>query len=250
MKNSTKFTLLSLVAFSAASISLAAVTISNNNVINANADSEVITTVDLDAVALNKDLTQPLHDSNNERYDQLFTIALENEKYIDGALLFNDCGRQFIGDTLAEPFGLVNNDSNANNYDFNFFFETVGCRSMEVTLTFSINELVPGGVHSLQILRSASIDGSFVSNIPTEEKYRSFTYYEYDVFGKYDEVEAYESNPYLFINEKTTTVTRSFTRTKTSSNLFNLHLEGLQVPAGRTVTITIDSLKLTYDCGK
>ena len=54
-----------------------------------------------------------------DEYDKRFSIALDGGKYIDGVLLFRDCGYQYTGNSLGEYFGMNSGGESANSYNFN-----------------------------------------------------------------------------------------------------------------------------------
>lgn len=54
--------------------------------------------------------------------DSRFQIALANDKCIDGAIIYRDCGQQFVGDYLGDRVGIHNNSGVAQAYNFNFLF--------------------------------------------------------------------------------------------------------------------------------
>lgn len=75
------------------------------------------------------------NDSNNKG-DQKFTIELGDGKFIYGAVIFSDCGHQFIGDTLGDAFGIDNTYSGAgrNAYNFNLLFSFDKAIGMSATV--------------------------------------------------------------------------------------------------------------------
>ena len=79
--------------------------------------------------------------------DKKFRLPLGNGKYIEGAIVFNDCGYQYTGATLGDFFGINNTDTIANAYNFNILF------SMENTERITVN----------YSLRSGTNDGSVCS---------------------------------------------------------------------------------------
>lgn len=71
-----------------------------------------------------------------EADDKAFRIELGGPRYIDGAILFRDCGHQFTGNTLGDPFGIDNRGiSSINAYNFNIVFALERSDSLTVDLT-------------------------------------------------------------------------------------------------------------------
>ena len=79
--------------------------------------SQIVTQAMLDATPLS---TYDLGGPNG--LDSKFTIALPNNKKIDGAILYRDCAQQFVGGYLGDRVGIHNNTDVAQAYNFNFLF--------------------------------------------------------------------------------------------------------------------------------
>ena len=102
-------------------------------------DSEALKGIALEDINLNPDKAD----------DKKFRIPLGEGKYIDGAIVFQDCGLQYTGDTLGDFFGIDNSSSpSANAYNFQILF------SLEHTssFSFSINEKTSIGDSSIYTL--------------------------------------------------------------------------------------------------
>ena len=54
--------------------------------------------------------------------DKKFTIDVGNGKTIEGAIIFRDCGYQYVGETLLDAFGIKNTADTSNSYNFNILF--------------------------------------------------------------------------------------------------------------------------------
>ena len=68
--------------------------------------------------------------------DKAFRIELGGPRYIDGAILFRDCGHQFTGNTLGDPFGIDNRDTGSTNaYNFNIVFSLERTDRLSVDMT-------------------------------------------------------------------------------------------------------------------
>ena len=102
-------------------------------------DSEALKGIALEDINLNPDKAD----------DKKFRIPLGEGKYIDGAIVFQDCGLQYTGDTLGDFFGIDNSSSpSANAYNFQILF------SLEHTssFSFSVNEKASIGDSSIYTL--------------------------------------------------------------------------------------------------
>lgn len=54
--------------------------------------------------------------------DSKFSISLGGQRRIDGAIIYRDCGQQFVGDFLGDRFGIHNVSINPQAYNFNILF--------------------------------------------------------------------------------------------------------------------------------
>ena len=71
-------------------------------------------------------------------YDKKFRLNLSNGRYIDGAIIFNDCGDQSVGPTLGDPMKLDNTgNTGANAYNFNVLFSLQS--TVEATFYFDLH---------------------------------------------------------------------------------------------------------------
>lgn len=116
-------------------ISVAAVMIysDKNPLLNpVKADTE---TVVLDSNAL-KEIELVDVDLGKSKNDKKFKFDLGNERYIEGAVLFNNYNNHFVGNTLGDVFGVDNtNSESANPYNFNIIFSIERSDSLSVDLT-------------------------------------------------------------------------------------------------------------------
>ena len=73
--------------------------------------------------------------------DRQFRYELGNEKYIDGLLLFNDCGHQSVGATLGDSFVLDNTEQGSYNaFNFNIILAVKGITSARATFVYTATE--------------------------------------------------------------------------------------------------------------
>ena len=94
--------------------------------------------------------------------DKRFRINLTNEKYIDGALIFNDCSYQSCGNNLSSPMGInTAGCTDDNAYDFHVLFSFENIQSATFNFTGSSSE-------SLMIkskVKYGYIDGDFYNTL-------------------------------------------------------------------------------------
>ena len=110
------------------------------------------------------------------KHDKKFRISLPDDKYINGCIVFRDCGHQFVGSTLGDAFGIDNTYSGApkNAYNFNilFSFEHV----TKITVDFRAIVSGSGGdEHSQLELKYASLSGEFYQGLINLNNYNSLT---------------------------------------------------------------------------
>ena len=106
--------------------------------------------ISLDSEALKRIALEDIH-LNPEKAvnDKKFRISLGEDKYIDGAIVFQDCNLQYTGSTLGDFFGIDNTGSeSANAYNFQILFSLENTSSF----SFSINEKASIGNSSIYTL--------------------------------------------------------------------------------------------------
>ena len=59
---------------------------------------------------------------SKDESDKKFTIDVGNGKYIEGAIIFRDCGYQYVGNNLLDAFGIKNTSNTSQPYNFNILF--------------------------------------------------------------------------------------------------------------------------------
>lgn len=167
---------LSLVILAASTLKTSTFSIAESSSGYVTFSSSVLKTIALEDIKLKGD---------SEPADKKFRLPLGNEKYIEGAIVFNDCDYQYTGATLGDFFGVNNTDTKANAYNFNILF------SMENTERIEVN----------YSLRSGTNDGSVYSyfEIKHSNKIGGNTFYE-DLKTNYDKVKEKKSQSGDFYN--------------------------------------------------
>lgn len=179
-----------------------------------------------------------------KQYDKQFQIPLENGNFINGALVFSDCGHQFVGNNLSEPFGLDNSEqgsSNAFNFNFMFSFEK-SVTKIEVNYTAIGSEGVSFTYASRIRFSNEETDSTkFYDTLKTN--WGDITDGSVNFFDRRDE----ESRS---ITSEASNVSASFEcdGEHTIGN-FNINTSGgNHLPGGQTVTFQLTSIEFTYEC--
>lgn len=68
------------------------------------------------------DYRHPDKEYSKDESDKKFTIDVGNGKYIEGAIIFRDCGYQYVGNNLLDAFGIKNTSDTSQAYNFNILF--------------------------------------------------------------------------------------------------------------------------------
>ena len=147
MNNKAKFTALGLVSLFTFTVACGVAILSNNSTFEPLiADGEdpeekevTLEAAELSAVSFSDhDFGRAKQETNNKG-DQEFRINLANGNYIDGALIFSDCGHCNIGNTLGDVFQLDNSlQDSGNSFNFNFFFNVRGIKQATIYYTSTI----------------------------------------------------------------------------------------------------------------
>lgn len=181
------------------------------------------------------------------RKDKQFQISLGNDKYINGALIFSDCGNQFVGDDLSDSFGLDNSEqtvSNAFNFNFLFSFENnITDASVNFTVVDTLNATSTTYAYRLRFAYKVDDDSSqFYTRI--KDNLNDITRYESGFFN----------GNYTAYTEKlsSTEQSKSISGDKGTHNHntivdFNFNSQN-HVPAKDKVTFQITSISFTYEC--
>ena len=256
----TIFTLLTLSAFGAfATVATLHVNKADIAVTGTGSSSKTVTITKekLNATVLS-DLEGGHKDANNAKRDQKFTIELDDGKFIYGAVIFSDCGHQFIGNSLGEAFGIDNtSEKSGNAYNFNFLFsfdKAIGMSAnVDVTATDTskeddaelclkfIKSTVGTGLGFYE--RFTAETGGYVYDEIKELPSRS-DYYS-TVTGQY------AANPcYLSESPKNQTIIAD-TDTDGTYNVAVFQFtynDGNFIEAGNKISCTLQSLTFTYSC--
>ena len=103
------------------------------------ANTRTLTSADL-ATATFTNYRHSTRSYTEGQYDKKFQIDLGEGKYIDGLLLFADCGHQSVGDNLSEPFVIDCSSEESNNaYNFNVLLSVKGIKEVSFTGTYNAN---------------------------------------------------------------------------------------------------------------
>ena len=100
-------------------------------------DDGRIITVNKDMLYNNKleDYHHPDKTYEKNEADKKFVIDVGNGKTIEGAIIFRDCGYQYVGDNLLDAFGIKNTAEWSNAYNFNILFYMDKLMRLDFTYT-------------------------------------------------------------------------------------------------------------------
>ena len=249
MNNKAKFTALGLVSLFTFTVACGVAILSNNSTFEPLiADGEdpeekevTLEAAELSAVSFSDhDFGRAKQETNNKG-DQEFRINLANGNYIDGALIFSDCGHCNIGNTLGDVFQLDNSlQDSGNSFNFNFFFNVRGIKQATIYYTSTITgePFVVSNFVRIR-LRAAALDTDFYSALA-----HNYDTYKQDSNAIYpNTTDISYSNSDIWEGDCTMPLTTSFTK-----DLLNFHINGDAVPAGRIVSLQITKIVLKYDC--
>ena len=142
--NTKSKSLLLFAGISALSLSVAAVAINASKakpltiVKSGNSKSVTFTSSQLKNVAL-----EDIDLGGSNGLDKKFRLPLENGNYIDGAIVFRDCGHQYTGSKLGDFFGIdnpISAEANAYNFQILFSFESTVSLKVDFTEVASSND--------------------------------------------------------------------------------------------------------------
>ena len=220
----------------------------------ASTKSITITSEQLAATALS-DLEGGQKDGNNAKGDQKFSIDLGGGKCIHGAVIFNDCGHQFIGNTLGEPFGIDNTDQAGKNaYNFNFFFSFDKAIAMTTHLT--IETVGSGEVAELStkfIYSTVGAGKDFLDRFKSGYDYNTIKQLPDNARDYYSTTQGhYAANPRDLTTSPLSVSTDA--DTKQTDGTYNVaafqftYNNDNMIKAGNKISCTLTSLSFTYAC--
>ena len=82
-----------------------------------------------------EDYRHPDKTYNKNEADKKFTIDVGNGKTIEGAIIFRDCGYQYVGETLLDAFGAKNTSNEKLPYNFNILFSMDNLMRLDFSYT-------------------------------------------------------------------------------------------------------------------
>lgn len=253
MKNRSK----ALLLFSGvAALSVVAVALSTNSTLNFNDVRATSSPVNLNSAALKTIALEDIDLKGVEgEYDKKFRIPLADNKYIDGAIVFQDCGSQFTGATLGDAFGIDNTaSSTANAYNFQILFSLDNTSSISVDMTENAST-GDGSVYTLFQLKYGNFGGAdFYDNI--KNNYDKVTCTQSSSGNYYDVATA----KYLKLDEGTRDNFTNHSLSQTDRTVVALQVTyGVSDESGvhgidywvqpyQWINFTLDNLTISYTC--
>ena len=244
MKTIAKLGLTSLTVFSTSlAIGVAVVSHQKENVI-ANA-SEVSVTTNITSEMLANTVLEDF-DLGKENPDKKFRISLPHGRYIDGALLFNDCSHQYVGSTLGDTFGIYANNGRTSGdaYNFNVLFSIESTTGLSVNFVAETNQADANQQFVVRI-KYATVTGDFYEALDNAVYQEVVNGYSPCIYNNVIDRKTY--------NFSTTTVSSSFSYNYSGSNIvcfqFN-YFGSVLLPLGRSASCTLSDLTLKYTCNR
>lgn len=210
----------------------------------------------LDATELAKCVLNPYTFDGKDDSRQ-FVYSLPGGKYIQGAVLFGDCGHQSVGDTLADPMTMDNNGGvdEKNAADFHILFSAHGLQYVSFTFDMG-NSVCPNkssdvvyGAKFSTVCGTSLYDGlsgrPYHGDDGIAEDYLRTDFY---VTGDHSEVSLYDQK-YQY-----TGVTYSYTRPAENTgkygqlNAVAFYVNPYWIYSHATFTLTLKSITLRYTC--
>ena len=257
---------LSILALSTVAVCASVTALDANNaeptVVGGDASSKTVTITNADLLKVSlSDLDGGHHDANNDKGDQKFIIPLDGGKCIHGAIIFNDCGHQFVGDTLGDAFGIDNTYSGAgqNACNFNFLFSFDKAIQMSTTLTIKTKETGVGDVAELctKFIYSTVASGTdffkrFTKGEPSVydyDKIKKLPDNAWDYYGT--DAGQYAASPRNLSESSINVTTSADTGTDGTYNVaaFQFTYDDVNfIEIGNKISCTLESLTFKYSC--
>ena len=195
------------------------------------------------------------YDLKDKTGDKKFTIELDDGKYIEGAILMQNCQHQSTGATLGDYLTLDNSaQTGPNNASFNIFLNVHGIKHISFTWDVSFDAL------------PEEVDLGLRSNIKTSDKGANGLYaaleneaysYEHLIAASVGGSPFYTTGGSLDFIHPTqgstgrTGIVQEFYQDEAAhgkANLVSLHPDAFGVPAGITYNVLLKSISITYYC--
>ena len=200
------------------------------------------------------------------RPDKKFKIELEGGNYILGAIIYHDCGYQYIGTstetnaTLGDAFTLDNTDTKSNAFNFHIAFALDNIESISYNYTVTLT--APGEVSANNEYCSAVRTRQYSNDGTDESFYNELTTRGYlgvvdnkvptEIEGKYVDYYSHTEGSFgddVFVgipDEKQ----YGYNSVNTNMVFIQFHDTGKLVQAGRKIAFTLDSITFNYHCNE
>ncbi len=201
--------------------------------------TEITTTITSDMLAATalETYTWTFKDNQTKAGEGKFRIELDDDKYIDGAVLYQDCAHQTLSSNLGGTFSLDNSEqSSANNLNFHFFFSVFGIKKIQTTFQCSITG---SGTQSC-IFRTKYLPENSITDFFKDRSYSTCVSNDSDkVYSAYYD---------FSLSGSETTHNPPSCDYDTKANLFAIQFHSEGVPSGAKASFALTQLKLTYTC--
>ena len=193
-------------------------------------------------------------ESNSKKFKCELRDAVTKEKdgkYMEGAILYGDCDYQSVGADLSKPFVMDNTNPNpvrANHADFHVFFSAKGITSANFYFDVELDQAPEVGkdLHVQASLKSSSLSefsGGLYNGL-SGKTYSNIT----EPAGSFYNAGSGSRDFYITnVSKKLEDCSAEITDIK-SANAVAFQVNAFNIPAGRTLTITLKSVTIKYTC--
>lgn len=214
--------------------------------------------ITIDSETLSKAIYEPFEVPDN-RYDEpvakpdkKFKIPLNDDQYILGAVIFNDCANQTIGNDLSKPMYMDNylHGDQPNAFNFNIVFGFEHLRDVTLNYFFRIEDTNSSGFKPKCELRFKNRDYEGYSD---EDFYNDLTtagYHDilYKNSGRY-----YSDTPYTSVSYSLNADYHlSYTPASTDCNMLVIQLTYTDatdfLKVGQILMFQIESITFNFEC--
>lgn len=223
-----------------------------------NHSAKADTSVTIDNKALKNAIYEPFEvvdnrfDNPEVKEDVKFKIPLDNGQYILGAVIFNDCAHQTIGDNLSDPMYMDNylTATQDNAFNFNIVFGFEHLNSVTLNYFFRIEDRNSTGFKPDCELRFKNRN---YSGSTDEDFYNDLTTAGYKDILKTTSGNYYTNVPSTFIPYSVNADHHlSYTPASTDCNMLVIQLTYSEakdfLKVGQILMFQIESLTFNFEC--
>ncbi len=175
--------------------------------------------------------------------EKKFRIDLGNEKYIDGALLYTDCGYQSVGSNLRNDFSIDNSaNGTSNNFNFNFYFSVAGIQTVIVQRSQQINKDSYTASGNSYLTSIKYFAGNNLENF-----FKNHTHGQCKSINGVQQTGSYWNGTISSTSYKTVT-SESLDKKPSGCGIFSYQVQGTGLSAGLALNFALKYITITYTC--